>query len=389
MESPAHSALKSRIHRRLRRLLDRPPGRDPVIDGVRAIAILWVALLHVFFFHFGTFPDEILGVFAGSGTQWIRQGVLGVDLFFVISGYLIGSILLGEHARTGGIAVRRFYARRFVRLVPVYAVAMALAAPLLQDVPTSAMLKEIPPSGNVENAWANLLYVNNLLPVDRQYMPWCWSLAIEEQFYLVAPVFLLFLLERARRPLVWMGALLAASSLIRFAVVQRHGILPPLAANPADPEWARLFDTIYDKPHVRYGGLLTGLVGAYVSLHHLERLKGWVGGPLRSTVILSACAAVIGLVACTSFESPGFDSLAPSVAQALFAAHRDVFAVAVLCALLVVMHGRGSLSSLGARCLSWRLLYPIAQLSYTGYLVHEAVMIFVFPKTAPLLAGAG
>src|SRR3954467_8455715 len=76
-------------------------GRRPALDGLRAIAISLGVLYHSTF---------------GSG--WLPGGYVGVDVFFVISGFLITSLLLAEHQRTGTISLRQFYGRRAVRLVP-------------------------------------------------------------------------------------------------------------------------------------------------------------------------------------------------------------------------------------------------------------------------------
>ena len=114
------------IHEGLKSLFNRPEFHDPVVDGIRAMAILWVFICHVVFFHFGTYPERVLEIFNSSFTQWIGQGALGVDLFFVISGFLIGTILLKELRNTSRIEMRRFYARRFLRLMPVYIVVRCM-----------------------------------------------------------------------------------------------------------------------------------------------------------------------------------------------------------------------------------------------------------------------
>lgn len=377
----------ARLRRSLSILVQRPPGRESVIDGVRAIAILWVFLLHVVFFHFGTFPGTVMGIFSGTWTQWIRQGVLGVDLFFVISGYLIGSILLTEYRESGGIQLRRFYARRFLRLIPVYVAVMLLAAPFLQDIPRTAILADISPTGNLENAWSNLLYVNNFVTIQEQYMGWCWSLAIEEQFYMLAPLLLLLVLGRSRRPLVWMFVLLALSGFIRLAIIRGYGFVPPFQDSPDMPSWSLRFDTIYDKLHVRYGGLLAGVIGAYLSVFHPEKLRAWIGGRGRATAIAVVSLCVFGYIACLSFSSPQFEHMPTWLAQVMHSHHRDVFSVAALLIILVAIHGRGPVAAGLQRSLSSRLLYPIAQLSYSIYLVHEVVMIWVFPKTTAYLTG--
>jgi len=366
-------------------LFNRPEFHEPVVDGVRAIAVGWVLILHIVFFHFGAFPDRILEIFSSPSTQWIRQGVLGVDLFFVISGYLIGTILLKEYRKTNRINLRLFYARRFLRLTPVYVVVMCMGIYFLRNVPKSAILVDIAPSGNVEHAWTNLLYINNFVTVHKQYMVWCWSLAIEEQFYLIAPVFLLLVVGRSRRPLTWMLFLLLLSGFIRFAIIRAFDFVPPYNDRPDMHSWSLRFDVIYDKLHVRYGGLLAGVVGAYCSLFHREAVRRFFGDAGRATLTAISSLIVFGCVASTSFGAAWFESLPKPVSQLIDSHHRDLFSIGVLLIILVAIHGQGMLAATINRILSARVLYPISQLSYSIYLLHEMFMLWLFPKTTPIL----
>jgi peptidoglycan/LPS O-acetylase OafA/YrhL len=200
-------------------LANRPASQEPVIDGVRAIAVLWVVALHMVGFHYPLFPAQATVIFTREFTHWIQNGMLGVDLFFVISGFLMGSILFGETRKTGSLVFSRFYIRRFLRLIPVYTAAMVLALYLLHGLPGS------PKWANAQNAWANILYVN-FLSTMKQYMGWCWSLAIEEQFYLLLPAFILIFLRLGKgrfRVLMFAGRLgpyrtIAVDSAIGFAI---------------------------------------------------------------------------------------------------------------------------------------------------------------------------
>src|ERR1035441_557027 len=101
------------VRHNLSHLTRRPAFQEPVIDGVRAIAVLWVVALHMVFFHFATFPAQAITIFSNPATAWILNGTMGVDLFFVISGYLMGSILFGEMKTSGNLVFSRFYIRRF------------------------------------------------------------------------------------------------------------------------------------------------------------------------------------------------------------------------------------------------------------------------------------
>lgn len=229
-------------------LTSRPCFQQPVVDGVRAIAVLWVVLLHMFFFHSGVFPEQVSHVFTNPATSWIYNGDLGVDLFFVISGFLIGSILFREFKDSGGIFFQRFYVRRFLRLIPVYLVVMLMGLYFLHGMPG------LPKWNYAHNAWANILYINNFLPMAKQYMGWCWSLAIEEQFYLLFPAFILLFMFVGKGRVRFLIGLMGLSVVIRFAVIHVTGIAPPYRAAVGTPRWNAFVDTIYDKPWMRFGG---------------------------------------------------------------------------------------------------------------------------------------
>src|SRR5262245_9868697 len=123
------------LKRSWRVLTTRPTFHDPVIDGVRALAVLWVIAFHIPFFHLGSLPAQGFATCTGTWTQWMSRRDMGVDLFFVISAYLIGPILLPQYRDTGDIYITRFYVRRFLRLIPVYIVAMIVALPLVHNIP--------------------------------------------------------------------------------------------------------------------------------------------------------------------------------------------------------------------------------------------------------------
>ncbi|MEM6469994.1 MAG: acyltransferase [Planctomycetota bacterium] len=374
-----------------RAIFQRHPAREPVIDGVRAIAVLWVLILHILFFHFGTFPDFVQNVFTGPFTRWIARGDMGVDLFFIISGILIGGILLREHQKSNGINLRRFYGRRIMRLMPVYLVVMLMGVYFLRDIPRAAILADINPTGNVENAWANILYVNNFLSVRDQYMGWCWSLAIEEQFYLVAPLLILLLIPWSKRPALWLLAAFLFSGWLRFALILYLDVAPPFTDTPDADSWVRRFNLIYIKPYARYGGLVLGVLSAYLTLHHRDRVRSFLARPwLTDTLVLGGLVICI-VIACISFRSEFFTSLRnwsgnDVLGQLYYAHHRDVFAVAIVLLINAAVEGQGNVTKAVRRILSARFWFPIAQLSYSIYLLHEMYMLWLFPKLAPMLA---
>jgi peptidoglycan/LPS O-acetylase OafA/YrhL len=177
---------------------------EPAIDGLRALAIGAVLLFH-------------------SGYGFAGGGFLGVSLFFTVSGFLITTLLLGEHERSGRIDLRGFWERRFRRLAPAAVVVLAgitIAAPHLADASQRAGLRGdvLSALGYVAN-WRFLLHGQSYAAMFSTPSPvqHFWSLSIEEQYYLVYPVIVAVVLARARRSprraLAWTLGVLAAGSL--------------------------------------------------------------------------------------------------------------------------------------------------------------------------------
>ena len=241
------------------RLFSRPTHNFKPIDGVRAIAVIWVIIFHAWLFQYNDFQTVGDGIFDSPFLIWISKGDLGVDLFFVISGFLIGSILFKEYKRTQQINFKRFYARRFLRLMPVYVFSMILGV---------YFLNETDPEG-WKDAWSNLLYINNF--VRNSYMGWTWSLAIEEQFYLVIPFLIAFIIPRFKNKLIPFSLL----ALITIGLTYHYSfnILKfevPFNSVFLDDAWEDWFWDYYMLTHLRYGGLLSGVVGAYLFVYHSE-----------------------------------------------------------------------------------------------------------------------
>jgi peptidoglycan/LPS O-acetylase OafA/YrhL len=173
----------------------------PDIQGLRAVAVGLVVLHH-------------------AGLSWTPGGYVGVDVFFVISGYLMTVLVVGERERTGSIRLRSFYARRIRRLLPAAALvlmativgARVLLPPLaVPDMAKPAALTAL----FVSNVWFARTGTDYLADGSPSPFRHYWSLAVEEQFYLFWPVLLLLAYRWARgrvRPVaVGVGAMVGAS----------------------------------------------------------------------------------------------------------------------------------------------------------------------------------
>ena len=144
----------------------------PALDGLRGLAVLLVVLFH-------------------AAAPPFQGGFVGVDMFFVLSGYLITNLLLQEYQQQGRIDFGRFYLRRFLRLMPALLFMTAtfalVASWQLEGEPLRQALGEIPWAVSYLANWARAW---DLIPMF--YLVHTWSLAIEEQFYLLWPVVLLW-----------------------------------------------------------------------------------------------------------------------------------------------------------------------------------------------------
>jgi peptidoglycan/LPS O-acetylase OafA/YrhL len=182
----------------------------PSLDGMRAISVLIVVLGH-------------------SGLQSVVPGGLGVTIFFFLSGYLISTLMLAEHERTGTISILNFYARRVFRLMPPLVITLAVAYGLTY----SGLLAGAITSKGLA---AQLLYFanyyglffdpGNTIPEGTGIL---WSLAVEEHFYIFYPLLMTLLLASPLRPRTT-GALLGIVCVVvlawRFHLVQSPGFFP-------------------------------------------------------------------------------------------------------------------------------------------------------------------
>ena len=315
--------------------------RRPGLDLLRAVAILWVIDYHA----------QSLGLLQATDVL-ARTGWMGVDLFFALSGYLIGGQLLRPLARGEPPALRTFYLRRLLRTVPAYAVVLALY--LL--VPSFGEQTQRPP------AWMFLTFTENLF-VDfyrAQSFSHAWSLCVEEQFYLLAPLVIAALWGRSAR-LVF--ALFAA--LLIFGVAARGWVwlhdLAPLGDRVGPGNFVqRWMERIYYPTWMRLDDLLAGVALALVEV---RRPTIWRALAARGDACLGAGLALLATALFVCHVQRAFVASAigfPLIAGAMAA---------------LVAAGAAPTGLIGGRA------YPgasaLAAIAYSLYLTHKAVLHLV------------
>ena len=191
-------------------------------------------------------------VVSGPGARFAEAGWVGVDLFFVLSGWLIGGLYWRERDRFGDVEIGRFWARRWLRTIPPYLVALVAIYSVRAAV-----------TGRTDPFdWSYLVFAQNYAP-SMPYWGVSWSLCVEEHFYLALPL-LLALVSRVR------GGVLAALGL---AVVVSLG-----ARLISVPEGASQWGLHYTATHMRMEGLALGVALAYVFARHPAWWPGVVRG---------------------------------------------------------------------------------------------------------------
>lgn len=185
-------------------------GRLPSLDGWRAISIVLVLGAHSP--EAVGFPDGLREAF-----RWIFDGALGVRFFFCISGFLITYLMLREAERSGTVSLRDFYLRRALRILPVYLLYLGVLAGLQQTTPFAL----------TPGQWASSLTFTVNFGGGQWLNGHLWSLAVEEQFYLLWPVLFVAggLAARGRRALLLLLVPIVAAPVLRVACYMKW--LPP------------------------------------------------------------------------------------------------------------------------------------------------------------------
>ena len=301
-------------------------SRLPGLDLLRAIAIVWVMLFH----------SWMIGGIGGPLQPIADYGWMGVDLFFVLSGYLIGLQLLQPLSHGEPLRLGAFYLRRAFRILPVFLIVLAVYV----------LFPDWREAQGMQPAWQFLTFTMNLLIDYRhnQAFSHAWSLCVEEHFYLLFPLLAGWLAWRSSRTLV-IGCcvmVVAFGMLLRgYAVLQGK-------------DW---LESIYYPTWTRLDGLLAGVMLATIQAY---RPQWWASMQRRANMLAMAGLLLTGAAIWLFRDKTTF-------AASVFGFPLLAFGLALL-----VAAGAGDTSWLGR----WRIRGAgwIAGISYSLYLSHKLAM---------------
>lgn len=304
-------------------------GYRPYLDGLRGVAIL-----------------AVLGMHTHHVTGWslLAGGSLGVDIFFVLSGFLITSLLLEEHARDGAVRLKSFYVRRALRLLPAFVLLLAAlalgGAAMLSAAEAARTLRAIPIA---------FFYLSDLAiafgAADLGALKHTWSLAVEEQFYLVWPPLLCLALRAgfSRR------AIFAATAGLAAAVFLLRAILWDGPASIS-----RLYFSIDTRADALLIGCLAAMLVAWRLIPRTPALEiALLRWGRASAAILAALIVVV------PHSEPGL--------------YRGGFTLVALATAILILGMMLRLRGVGAAVLERRWLVATGRISYGLYLWHYPV----------------
>lgn len=327
--------------------------RVPGLDTLRAIAIVWVMLFHSYL---------IGGLGEGFGLLE-RSGWMGVDLFFVLSGYLIGSQVLNALKHPGRMNFDAFYRRRAARILPAFFVVLALYAlwPAWRE------------TSHMQPLWQFFTFTFNLLfdNGDNYAFSHVWSLCVEEHFYLAFPLLALWL---TRRPAAW-KFITVCIAVVLGGIALRAGLWMHFMA-PAMKDGAPVgliyLRYLYYPTYARLDGLVAGVALAACAVHR----PSWMAVLRRRTWAL-----------------PSLSVVALAAALLLFNGARTQFWPCVLGYPLVALAMAGFVAAASGETWLARLHVPaarwLAAISYSLYLCHKGIFTLVAAALGDALAGFG
>lgn len=312
------------------------------LDGLRALAALAVLVYHV-------------------APNWMPGGFMGVDVFFVLSGFLITAMLTRERRQSGKIRIRRFWLRRMRRLFPAVALTVLVTVPIAALVNRDFLVgitRQVLGSLTFTYNWLNVIFSQSYFDrANPQFLSNMWTLAVEQQFYLLWPLVLLVVFRLPNRHRWVVPALLAAASVAEMATLQALG------GN---------LTRIYEGTDTHAFGLMLGAMLALLFPMALENTPHYLD---HTTVRIRGLAAWLGIIGVFASFLTLHDTDSFTYPWGVFAV--SLLTVGIIQTCMEEVAGVSGPGQVLVEFLSWKPLVWLGLRSYSLYLWHWPVYLLV------------
>lgn len=352
-------------------LLRRQTNYFGHIEGLRALTALRVMLHHLAVFGVLFFePSQYAQMLNHPFFKLASSTSLLLDMFFIISGFVISYSLIKRYKKSGSIDLYGFLARRCARIYPLYFLVIILCALLGME--------------NLQTVWANILQINNFLSVQQQFIPWTWSVAVDFQFYLLFSLVLWFVAKR------WIGkktCTILVLSLILLPII----LIPVLIAKHHfyyltesvyvinQPDAWTFFNVGFDKIYVRIPAILSGIIAAYFLVYYQEAIHAHIQNKSKLKINIFALLLLAGIALLLINDPIWFFNKQQQLWQTssywVMLIQHLIFA-SIMCPLLLLADApRGAVISSIVRLLRSAVLRPFGRISYSTYMIHPIVFM--------------
>lgn len=362
-----------------------------VLNGVRVLSMFWVIFGHTFDYfnvspisNIQDMPDYI------KNNYWLQTfaaGTFSIDVFFFMSGFLCALTMTAQFKHIEGTsnlvkAVFVSYAHRYIRLLPLYLLAILITiaiVPYTFSEGPLAVFNEWQKDICIEKWWHNMLYIQNFTKIGEGCLIWSWYLANDMQFFLITPL-LIILYHKNKSLCFYVIAGICALSVLAQILVVWHYDLSVSYFYPAKGE---LFEDYYVKPYCRINAYLLGIImaWAYFSWKKPEEqestinvlTKKWVENPtVKYVVMLIGIAITYAGVVFQYVFNHYSDSLTTWHNVVFIIVSRPLFVIGLLLVIYPAMLGKEKIISAILGAPFWNAL---AKLTYGAYLFHVIITI--------------
>ncbi|XP_076436701.1 nose resistant to fluoxetine protein 6-like [Babylonia areolata] len=364
---------------------DQAAGTLDCVHGIRFLSMTWVVLGHTFLFPLFA-SSNLIGYISEAIQRWTFQAIINasvsVDTFFVLSGLLVAYLSLKELKRNAGSPnwlkfFLKFYIHRYWRLTPPYMLIIFIYLSLGRYWGSGPLW----PSSNTDRDscqtswWANMLYINNFVNLDKQCLGQSWYLANDMQFYVLSPLIFVPLYFSPIYGGVSALVFLLASIVPPAAITMREELTSSLTGGGGGNNNNNYFDDYYIKPYNRMGPYIIGMLTGYflfrtnckVKISKVVNLLCW------AAATATALAVLYGLYE----QNQGHPLTRPL--QAFYnAMARPAWGASVAWVIFACVTGNGGFVN---TILSWKALIPLSRLTYCIYLLHIMILTtYIFSR---------